>query len=147
MKQQLKQFVLLLVLQFVLATVNAQLCSQPGALVSIKNSYRSHMEYIVFTFADPYKAKGDLHKVNKTAIALSAIKGEQFYSITFNNASTACETRNYCVVPQRKVKDVKLLQKADGTISYVIGLDQNAKITSHIAYDIHNFHIVKIRVE
>lgn len=84
-----------LVLQLVLATAIAQICSQPGSLLSVKNSYRSHLEYIVFTFVDPYQSKGDLHKTDKSSISRSDVKGDHFYSITFNHAFHICDTKNY----------------------------------------------------
>jgi hypothetical protein len=149
----LKFFVLSIALQFVLVTSFAQICTQPGSLLSVRNSYRSHLEYIVFTFVDPYQSKGDLHKTNKALFNLqpsinsSDIKGEQFYSITFSNAYSICDTKNYYVVPQQKIKDIKLIQRKEGKITYVIGLAKDAKITSHTAYDYHGFHMVKIRVE
>jgi hypothetical protein len=135
----LKFFVLSIALQFVLVTSFAQICTQPGSLLSVRNSY--------------YQSKGDLHKTNKALFNLqpsinsSDIKGEQFYSITFSNAYSICDTKNYYVVPQQKIKDIKLIQRKEGKITYVIGLAKDAKITSHTAYDYHGFHMVKIRVE
>ena len=69
----------------------SQICSQPGALLSVRNSYRSHIEYLVFTFVDPYNYKGDL--TTTTAASFSQIplfnttklKGQHFYKITFTN--------------------------------------------------------------
>ena len=149
----LRFIVLMLVLPVVHLTAGAQICSQPGSLLSVRNSYRSHLEYIIFTFVDPYQSKGDLHKTDKGLINLqpsinrSDIKGEQFYSITFNNAYSICDTKNYYVVPQLKIKDINLIQRKEGKITYLIGLAKDAKITSHTAYDYHGFHMVKIRVE
>ena len=91
----LKCILLTLVLQLVLATAIAQICSQPGSLLSVKKSYRSHLEYIVFTFVDPYQSKGDLHKTDKGSISRSDVKGDHFYSITFNHAFHICDTKNY----------------------------------------------------
>lgn len=141
------------VLQFVLTTVGGQTCNQPGSLLSVRNSYRSHLEYIIFTFVDPYSLKGDLHKTDKAAfnqqplINSTDVKGDQFYTISFSNAFVLCDTKKYYVVPQAKIKDIKLLQKTDGKIMYIIGLAKNVKITSHTAYNYHGFHMVKIRVE
>ena len=121
--------------------------------MSVRNSYRSHLEYIIFTFVDPYTSKGELHKTDKASFSQQPsvnstdVKGEQFYTITFNNAFSLCDTKKYYVVPQTKLKDVKLLQKTEGKIMYVIGLAKNVKITSHTAYNYHGFHMVKIRIE
>jgi hypothetical protein len=131
----------------------AQTCSQPGALVSVRNSYRSHIEYVVFTFVDPYNYKGDLHKTSGRQFVQLPInnpftmKGDLFYKITFPNSFALCETKNYTVVPQGKLMDFKLLEKSGNTISYVLGLSKSAKITSHTAYNYHGFHMVKIRME
>ena len=143
----LKFMLLTIVLQLLLATAIAQICSQPGSLLSVKNSYRSHLEYIIFTFVNPYQSKGELHKTDKGSISRSDVKGDQFYSLTFNNAFHICNTKNYYVVPQLKIKDIKLIQRKEGKITYVIGLAKDAKITSHTAYDYHGFHMIKIRVE
>lgn len=148
-----KFIIFTLVLQLVLTTAIAQTCSQPGSLMSVRNSYRSHLEYIIFTFVDPYTSKGELHKTDKgsfsqqPSVNSTDVKGEQFYTITFNNAFSLCDTKKYYVVPQTKLKDVKLLQKTEGKIMYVIGLAKNVKITSHTAYNYHGFHMVKIRIE
>jgi hypothetical protein len=130
----------------------AQACNQPGALVSVRNSYRSHLEYIVFTFVDPYNSKGDLHTATAPFLQLPSgnmirVKGHHYYKITFSNVFAMCDTKNYYVVPQKNVEDIKPLQHAAGTISYVIGLAAGSKITSHAAYNYHGFHMVKLRVE
>ncbi len=149
----IKLIILSFVLPCILTTVVAQTCIQPGSLVSVRNSYRSHLEYIIFTFIDPYKSKGELHKTTKGSFNLQPsisgtnIQGDQFYSITFNNAFSICDTKNYCVVPQEKIKDIRLIQRTEGKIAYVFGLAKNATITSHMAYTYHGFHMVKIRVE
>jgi len=149
----IKLVILSFVLPCIFTTVAAQTCSQPGSLLSIRNSYRSHLEYIIFTFIDPYKSKGELHKTSKGSFNLQPsisgtdIQGDQFYSITFSNSFSICDTKNYCVVPQEKIKDIRLIQKTEGKITYVFGLAKNAKITSHTAYNNHGFHMVKIRIE
>ena len=147
MIKPVKYMLLTIVLQLVLATAIAQICSQPGSLLSVKNSYRSHLEYVIFTFIDPYQSKGELHKTDKGSISRSDVNGDQFYTLTFNNAFHICDTKNYYVVPQLKIKDIKLIQRKEGKITYVIGLAKDAKITSHTAYDYHGFHMIKIRVE
>jgi len=131
----------------------SQICSQPGALLSVRNSYRSHVEYVIFTFVDPYNYKGDL--TTTTAASFSQIplfnttklKGHHFYKITFTNTFAQCDTKNYVAVPQNKIMDFESLQKGQGVISYVIGVAKGAKITSHTAYNYHSFHMVKLRIE
>lgn len=153
MNSFIKFIILTLVLQLMIASAVAQTCNQPGSLLSVRNSYRSHLEYIIFTFVDPYTSRGDLHKTEKSAFSQQPlinsfdVEGEQFYTITFSNAFALCDTKKYYVVPQAKIKDIKLLQKTDGKIMYIIGLAKNVKITSHTAYNYHGFHMVKIRVE
>jgi hypothetical protein len=131
----------------------AQTCNQPGALISVRNSYRSHLEYIVFTFVDPYNHKGDLHKTNNgpfvqvpSGISLK-INGHHFYKITFPGTIVQCETKNYYVVPQKKLVDIKPIQYTGATTTYIIGLAEGAKIVSHTAYNYQGFHMVKIRIE
>ncbi len=131
----------------------SQICSQPGALLSVRNSYRSHIEYIVFTFVKPYNYKGDLTTTTTASFSqvplfnVTKLKGEHFYKITFTSIGPLCDTKNYVVVPQEKIIDFAPLQRAQGIISYAIGLAKGAKITSHIAYNYHSFHIVKLRIE
>lgn len=143
----------IVVLQCMHTTAIAQTCTQPGSLLSVKNSYRSHLEYIVFTFIDPYASKGELHKADKSLFSQQPSMnstnemGEQFYTITFTNAFSICDTKNQYVVPQAKIINIKLLQKTEGKITYIFSLAKNAKITSHTAYNYHGVHIVKIRVE
>ena len=130
-----------------------QTCNQPGALISVKNSFRSQLEYVVFTFIDPYNHKGNLHKTNNGPFIqmpmnhIIKVNGKQFYKITFPYTSVVCHTKNYTVVPQKLVMDVKPLEQTDGAISYIIGLAEGAKITSHTAYNYHSFHMVKLRIE
>ena len=130
-----------------------QSCNQPGALISVKNSYRSRLEYVVFTFVDPYNHKGNLHKSNNGPFMqvpsnnIIKINGQQFYKITFPYTPVSCDTKNYTVVPQKLVRDVKPLEQTPGTISYIIGIAEGAKITSHTAYNYHGFHMVKLRIE
>lgn len=89
-------------------SATSQICSQPGALVSVRNSYRSHVEYIVFTFVDPYNYKGDLTTTTTTSFSqiplfnISKLKGNHFYKITFTNTFALCDTKNYVIVPQKK---------------------------------------------
>ncbi len=142
-----------ILIQCITTTAVAQSCAQPGSLLSIRNSYRSHLEYLIFTFVDPYPSKGELHKTDKAVYSQPFITnsngatGEQFYTITFNNAFTMCDVKNYCVLPQAKIKSIKLLYKTEVKITYSFSLAKNVRITSHTAYDYHGFHIVKIRVE
>jgi hypothetical protein len=130
----------------------AQTCNQPGALLSVKNSFRNKTEYIVFTFIDPYNSKGDLFKASGPFIQLPSlnsivVQGVNFFKITFNNTFSVCDTKNYYIVPQEKVIDIKPIQHSAGVITYVIGLAKDAIITSHSAYNYHGFHIVKLRIE
>lgn len=148
-----KPIFVILLIQCIITTAVAQSCTQPGSLLSIRNSYRSRLEYLIFTFIDPYPSKGELHKTDKAVYSQPFIinsnqaSGEQFYTITFNNAFTTCDVKNYCVLPQAKIKSFKLLYKTEVKITYTFSLAKNVRITSHTAYDYHGFHIVKIRVE
>lgn len=148
-----KSILSIILIQCIVTTAVAQNCTQPGTLLSIRNSYRSRLEYLIFTFVDPYPLKGELHKADKVvynqtpSIDRNEETGEQFYTITFNNASTMCVVKNYCVLPQAKIKSIKLLNKTEVKITYSFSLAKNVKIISHTAYDYHGFHIVKIRVE
>jgi len=134
-------------------SATSQICSQPGALLSVRNSYRSHVEYLIFTFVDPYNYKGDLTTTSTASFSqiplfnTTKLKGHHFYKINFTNTSALCDTKNYIVVPQNKIMDFESLQRGQGIISYVIGLAKGAKITSHTAYNYHSFHIVKLRIE
>jgi hypothetical protein len=131
----------------------SQICSQPGALLSVRNSYRSHIEYIVFTFVKPYNYKGDLTTTTTASFSqtplfnVTKLKGDHFYKITFSNTLALCDTKNYVAVPQKKLMDFAPLQRSQGVISYAIGLAKGAKITSHTVYNYHSFHIVKLRIE
>jgi len=128
-------------------------CNQPGALLSVKNSYRSHLEYIVFTFVDPYNYKGEVHKINDASFIQmplnhsNKMNGKEFYKIIFPNTTVICDTKNYTVVPQKLVRDVKLFEQKGGSISYIIGLTKGAKITSHTVTNYHGFQIIKLRIE
>ena len=151
----MKNLQLLIIVIVILTAKSAigQICSQPGALLSVRNSYRSHIEYIVFTFVKPYKYKGDLTTITPASFSQTPLfntrklKGDHFYKITFSNTLALCDTKNYVVVPQNKIMDFAPLQRAQGIISYAIGLAKGAKITSHTAYNYHRFHIVKLRIE
>jgi len=131
----------------------SQICSQPGALLSVRNSYRSHIEYIVFTFVKPYNYKGDLTTTTTASFSqtplfnVTKLKGDHFYKITFSNTLALCDTKNYVAVPQKKLMDFAPLQRSQGVISYAIGLAKGAKITSHTVNNYHSFHIVKLRIE
>jgi len=147
------QLLLIVIIFLTAKSANSQICTQPGALLSVRNSYRNSVEYIVFTFVDPYNYKGDLTTTSAASFSqipqfnISKLKGQHFYKITFSNTYTLCDTRNYVVVPQNKINFFETLQRAQGTISYAIGLSKQAKITSHTAYNYHSFHIVKLRIE
>lgn len=131
----------------------AQTCNQPGALVSVKNSYRSHIEYLVFTFVKPHNERGVVAKAGRGPFIQMPgnnpiqVKGDKIMRISFPNSYTICDTKNYSVVPQNKIKDVKSVQQSDGVIAYLVGLDAHAEITHHQSYMVNGFHIVKFRIE
>lgn len=149
----MKTVILSLAIWFFQVGVQGQSCNQPGALVSVKNSYRSKIEYLVFTFVKPHNERGILTKTNRGPFlqmpgnSLIDVKGDKFYRISFPNSYTICDTKMYAVVPQEKIKDVKSVQQNDGVIAYIIGLNADAKVTSHQSYLYHGFHIVKLRIE
>jgi hypothetical protein len=151
--QKLRYIIGLLLLVHAPFFMLAQTCNQPGMLLSVRNSYRSHIEYVVFTFVNPTNTKGDLHKTNNGPFIqtplnnMIRVSGHHFFKLSFVNSYQVCDTKNYVVVPQKKIMDVKRLQQSDGVISYVIGLAEGAKITAHTAYNYHGFHFVKLRVE
>ncbi len=147
------QFLFAVIIFLAAKSATSQICSQPGTLLSVRNSYRSHIEYIVFTFVDPYNYKGDLTTTTTASFSqtplfnITKLKGHHFYKITFTNTGPLCDTKNYVLVPQKKIIDFAPLQRAQGIISYAIGLAKGTKITSHTAYNYHSFHIVKLRIE
>jgi hypothetical protein len=130
----------------------AQTCNQPGALLTVRTAHAGEAEYVVFTFVDPHKPKGELGKTDNgpfIQMPLSnqiRVKGDSYYKIVFNNSPVHCDTRNY-ITPNKKIMDVKRLYNTDGIISYVVGLAKDAKITAHLAYNYHGFHIVKLKVQ
>ena len=131
----------------------AQTCNQPGALVSVKNSYRSHIEYLIFTFVKPHNERGTVGKAGRGPFIQMPgnnpiqVRGDKVVRISFSNSYTICDTKNYTVVPQGKIKDVKSVQQSDGVIAYLIGLDAAARITDQQSYMVNGFHIVKFRIE
>jgi len=148
----MKKLLLLLTILFSLCTGHAQSCNFPGALLSVKTTHKGNAEFIVFTFMNPHKPKGQLGKtgsgvlIQKPLGTTITVAGKQFYTISFDNPFEYCDTKRY-IVPHKKVLDVKPLQWSDGIISYVIGLSDDAKIAAHTAYNYHGVHIVKLRVE
>jgi hypothetical protein len=144
-------FSLLVLLSY--SALRAQTCNQPGALVSVKNSYRSHIEYLIFTFVKPHNERGFVAKAGRGPFIQTPgnnpiqVKGDKVYRISFPNSYTICDTKNYTVVPQEKIKDLKSVQQSDGVIAYLIGLDASARITSHQSYMVNGFHVVKLRIE
>ncbi len=131
----------------------AQTCNQPGALLSVRNTVQEPFEYIVFTFFAPYEGKGSLYRSDSgpfTQQPLSnpiRVRGDQFYQIKFENVRVICDTRQYTQLPRKKVQDIKPLQRSDGTLIYVIGLQDSARIAAHSSLNYQGFHIVKIRVQ
>lgn len=129
-----------------------QTCNQPGALLTVRTAHAGEAEYIVFTFVDPHKPKGELTQNVKGPFIQTRlnnpvdVKGEHFHQIVFTNTPLHCDTRDY-IFRNKKIADVKRLSNTNGTITYVIGLVKDAKITAHLAYNYHGFHIVKLKVK
>jgi hypothetical protein len=148
----MKATILFLILFAAVNTGFSQTCNQPGALVTVRTAHGTGAEYVVFTFFDPHSPKGELNKTEKGPFMQTPlnnpiqVKGDVFYKITFNYSPVHCDTRNY-ITPNNRITDVKRLQNADGVISYIIGLAKDAKITAHLAYNYHGFHIVKLKVQ
>ena len=130
----------------------AQTCNQPGALLTARTAISGDAEYVVFTFVNPHKPKGELNltKGPFTQTPLNntiPVKGEKLYKISFGNSPVHCDTKLYLESGHKKIADVKRLQNAEGIISYVIGLEKDAVIAAHLVYNYHGFHIVKLKVQ
>lgn len=129
----------------------AQTCNQPGALLTVRTAVAGDAEYVVFTFVNPHKPKGELNPTTGpfTQTPLNntiPVKGEKLYKISFANSPVHCDTKLY-TVEHKKIADIKRLQNAEGIISYVIGLAEGAAVTAHLVYNYHGFHIVKLKVQ
>jgi hypothetical protein len=130
----------------------SQSCTFPGSLISVKTVHNGEADFVVFTFIDPHKPKGELSKTGNGPFIQTPLNnpikvaGKQFYIISFPNPFAYCDTKNY-ITPHKKILDVKPLQRSDGIISYVIGLAENVKIAAHTSYSHHSVHIVKLRVQ
>lgn len=130
----------------------SQSCTFPGSLISVKTEHNSEADFVIFTFMDPHKHKGELNKTSNGPFIQTPLNntikvaGKQFYIISFPNSFAYCDTKNY-ITPHKKVMDVKPLQRSDGIISYVIGLAEDVKIKAHTSYSHHSVHIVKLRVQ
>lgn len=130
----------------------AQTCNQPGALLTARTAISGGAEYVVFTFVNPHKPKGELSltKGPFTQTPLNnpiPVKGDKLYQISFGNSPVHCDTKLYMEAGHKKIADVKRLQNAEGIISYVIGLQKGASIAAHLVYNYHGFHIVKLKVQ
>jgi len=148
----MKKAIVLLLMISVCSIAAAQTCNQPGALLTVRTAISGDAEYVVFTFVNPHKPKGELNltKGPFTQTPLNnpiPVKGEQLYRISFGNSPVHCDTKLYLEPRHKKITDVKRLQNAEGIISYVIGLEKDAAIAAHLVYNYHGFHIVKLKVQ
>jgi hypothetical protein len=107
----------------------AQNCSNlPNSLVSVTKQNVPGYRKIIFTFKKPLAAGFTVSPVTTASATYTdsdgstivTVPGCKFKSVTFRNVEWMCVTNN-TVVPDSRIKAVKLTEQFEGHITYRIG--------------------------
>lgn len=112
-----------------LATVAAaQPCTDPGAILSVKNSSAGNYEYVTFSLKRPLNS-GYGYSVSTVTGPFTeepsgnpaTIAGPKYKRIRFRGITWMCEITESLALPKTAIKGVKRLEQHEGIVVYVVG--------------------------
>ena len=138
-----KAFLILMALFLAFTTTGfAQLCTESGSIVKVKNRQVGKTEYVIFDLkkGGEYEPKWDVTKVSGPFTDYSGdtpieVKGSKYMKIAFRSFNWMCEIPMKTRTPKRAVKDVKKLWAFEGIAEFVIGTSARARYITTYSYD------------
>jgi len=106
----------------------AQPCTDPGSILSVKNSVVGNYEYVTFRLKRPLNS-GYGHSVSTVTGPFTeepsgnpvTITGPRYKRIRFKGISWMCEIGESLALPKTAIKGVKRLEQHEGIVVYVVG--------------------------
>jgi hypothetical protein len=112
-----------------LATVaSAQPCTDPGSILSVKNTSAGSYEYVTFRLKRPLNS-GYGYSVSTVTGSFTeepsgnsvAITGPKYKRIRFKGITWTCEIAESFSLPKTAIKAIKKLEQHEGIVVYVVG--------------------------
>lgn len=110
------------------SVVSAQPCTDPGSILSVKNSSAGSYEYVTFRLQRPLNA-GYGYSVSTVTGPFTeepsgnsvAIAGPKYKRIRFKGITWMCTIAESLALPKTAIKGIKRLEQHEGDVVYVVG--------------------------
>lgn len=130
-------------------SASAQDCTDPGSILSVRNSSQGRFEYVTFRLKRPLQS-GYARSVATVHPPFTedpsgnpvTVAGSKFKEITFRGIFWTCSIREFLSLPKPAIKGIKKTAQFEGVVTYVIGYRSYSRYVS--TYNVNSGSIRKV---